>query len=165
MKHNCHVDLLVCAEQGKAKILQLSKIKYSTVERAFLDKTFRAVYRIVWRIAKLCNLTDRSTGRAALTAVQTGSSFLDDACLFGGDCLNGIPQQSGVVEINARDDREHGSLNDVGRVEPAAQSDLQNDDIAPFSTEIFKRDRGNQLKFGRLILHVVGNRTDQLGQF
>ena len=61
-----------------------------------------------------------------------------------------------MVEADVHDDRGLGRFDDVGRVEAAAEADLQHDDIAFLLRVPQQRRGGHKLKLRRVIGHRVG---------
>ena len=102
---------------------------------------------------------DNGTGFPIPTTPNYGRTRLDDAGLFGCDLLDGIPQKFGVIQGNARDDRRQGILNHIGGVKASTQPRFEHYDITTHLFEITKSDRGDQLKFGGRILHLIGKGT------
>ena len=84
------------------------------------------------------------------------TAFFDDARLFPCDFRERVAEQLHVIHRDAGDDRAERLCDDVGRVKPPAQPDLEHDDVAFLAAEDLKADRGDQLKLGRLVFHPVG---------
>ena len=67
-----------------------------------------------------------------------------------------------VVEVDVGDDG-HAAVPGMGRVEPAAQPDLDEGDVEVRLGEVPEDDRGQQLELGRLAVaagDAVGDRQD-----
>jgi hypothetical protein len=72
----------------------------------------------------------------------------DDARLFGGDQRHAVAQELGVVERDRRDHGDKWPLHHIGCIKPAAESDLEQDDIGRMACEQHKRRRGLDLEHG-----------------
>ena len=70
-----------------------------------------------------------------------------------------------MIKINARNDGKQRIFDNVGGIQSSAQADLQNDHVTTATVEILKRNSGNQLKLGRLVLHCIRNRANAGGDF
>ena len=70
---------------------------------------------------------------------------LDDSRLLESNLFGCVAQKSCVVKGNIGDYAKHGS-DDVGAVEPSAQSGLDDGHVDPFAGKILKRHRRCQLK-------------------
>src|SRR5437764_5684055 len=56
-------------------------------------------------------------------------ALLENTGLLGRDLAQGIAEEIGMVERDRRYRRNHRAIDHVGRVEPAAETDLEQDDI------------------------------------
>ena len=59
-----------------------------------------------------------------------------------------------MIERDRRDDVEHGALNDVGRIEPSAEADFQQQHVGRVLGEGEKRRRGGDLELGDVVAAV-----------
>ena len=73
---------------------------------------------------------------------------LDDACLLGGDLLDRVAEDGGVVEVDACDDGAQGKGDEVGRIQQSAHADLAHDDITAIAFENPKPQRCEELELG-----------------
>ena len=74
---------------------------------------------------------------------------LDDGRLLAGDLRDRVAEPVDVVEIDVGHDR-HAAVPGMGRVEPAAQPDLDQRDVRTDLGEAREDDRGQQLELGRV---------------
>ncbi len=72
----------------------------------------------------------------------------EDAGLFGGDLFDGVAEKFAVIERQPRDDARQRTLDDIGGVEPAAQSDFQQQHIGGMAREQQKCRGGLDLEYG-----------------
>ena len=87
----------------------------------------------------------------------------DDAGLRRGDLFQRVAKHLGVVEADVADDGGFRRQNDVRRVKFAAHADLAHDKVAALSGEVFKAQRRDHFKLGRLLEDGVGQGLDVLG--
>ena len=71
----------------------------------------------------------------------------DDGGLLGGDRLEGVAEDGGVVEADAGD-RGDAGRHDAGGVPAAAETDLEDGDLDAALAEEPERGRGEQLELG-----------------
>ena len=94
----------------------------------------------------------------SMAAAASGSSApdddrharLDDAGLLERDLAQRRAEILLVVEGDRRDRRRRSGDSDVGRVEPAAEADLEHGDVDAGAPEQLERDRGRHLEERRL---------------
>ena len=86
---------------------------------------------------------------------------LDDSRLLGGDLFHRVPQDLGVVQADIHDHRGLRRSNDIGGVQPAAQSRLQHHNVALFLLKPQESGGGHHLKLRGVILHCVGGGLHQ----
>ena len=90
----------------------------------------------------------------------TGASRLDDASLLSSDLADGVAEQIGMVEADARDDGNVGCRNDVGGVQAAAKADLQHRNLASHLGEMQERHRRHKLELRWVVTgfhrHLLG---------
>ena len=95
--------------------------------------------------------------------------MLDDAGLLLRDGCQRVPQKLRVVKADARDDACLGSVDDVRRVEAAAQTHLQHHHVARAAREVDERDGAHELELGRMVGQGLGllpdfeRRLEQVG--
>ena len=87
---------------------------------------------------------------------------LEDARLLARDLLERIAEDLRVVEADVRDDGARRRGNDVRRVEPAAEADLQHHDVAPPPPEPQHGRRRHELKLRRRVVHGGDARLQRL---
>ena len=87
---------------------------------------------------------------------------LEDARLLARDLLERIAEDLRVVEADVRDDGARRRGNDVRRVEPAAETDLQHHDVAPPPPEPQHGRRRHELKLRRRVVHGGDARLQRL---
>ena len=85
---------------------------------------------------------------------------LDDAGLRRGDFLQRVAQHLGMIQTDVADDRGLRRQNDVRGVEFAAHADLADDQIAALTGKIFKAQRRDHFKLGRLLEDRIGQGLD-----
>jgi hypothetical protein len=73
-----------------------------------------------------------------LAADDHGDAALDDARLLGGDLGERVAEELLMVHVDRRDDREARGVDDVGRVEPPAEPDLQQCHVGGVSAKAAK---------------------------
>ena len=100
------------------------------------------------------DLADDLLGAGGQAADHDRPSGFDDAGLFRGDLFHRIAQHLAVVEAD-RGDRGHLGQHHVRRVEPAAQTNLDDADVAALPLELQKRHRGHELEETRMIVGVA----------
>ena len=66
-----------------------------------------------------------------------------------------------MIERDRRDDVEHGTLDDVGRIEPAAEADLEQQHVGRVLGEGEKRRRSRDLELGDVVAAVGRLRARQ----
>ena len=74
---------------------------------------------------------------------------LDDGRLLPGDLRDRVAEPVHVVEVDVGHDR-HAAVPDVGRIEPAAETDLDQRDVRTDLGEAREDDGGQQLELGRV---------------
>ena len=87
---------------------------------------------------------------------------LEDARLLARDLRERITKDLRVVEADVRDDGARRRGNDVRRVEPAAEADLQHHDIAPPPPEPQHGRRRHELELRRRVVHGGDTRLQRL---
>ena len=95
--------------------------------------------------------------RLALASRQRDIALFDDRHLLARDLGDGVAEVLLVVEVDVRDDRD-SEVERVGRVEPAAETDLAHQDVGPRG-EIRDRHRGQHLELRRRTL-LGGDRVE-----
>ncbi len=109
-------------------------------------------------------LEDSLDGR--LLAVDHGvAAGLDNPGLGRCNLLQRITQHLGVVESDVAQDGCLRGQDDVRRVEFTAHADLADDNVALLPLEVFKAQRRDHLKLGRLLENRVCHGFDILRQF
>src|SRR5438046_2130961 len=93
-------------------------------------------------------LDDRQ--RLALASSQRDIALLDDRHLLARDLGDGVAKVLLVVEVDVRDDR-YSEVERVGRVEPAAETDLAHQHVGPRG-EVRDLHRGQHLELRRRTL-------------
>ena len=84
----------------------------------------------------------------ALSGGDGGGVGLDDACLLRGDLLDGIAEEGGVIEVDARDDRAQGIGDEVGRIQQTAHADLAYNDVTAVLLVYPEAQHGEKFEFG-----------------
>lgn len=97
-----------------------------------------------------------------LPAEDGGAAGLEDAALLPGDPAECAPQLPGVLQAQLGDDRGLRGVDDVRRVQPAAQSHLQHDDPAPDPLKVPERHGRQPLEFRGRVRHLFRAGTDRL---
>ena len=87
--------------------------------------------------------------------LTAGNAVLEDAGLFRGDVVQRRPKLGHVILADAGDGGHFG-LNDVGAVQPPAQTRLHDGDIDLVVGKIFECDGGQHVEVGR---HRAGMRV------
>ena len=87
---------------------------------------------------------------------------LEDARLLARDLLERIAEDLRVVEADVRDDGARRRGDDVRRVEPAAETDLQHHNIAPPPPEPQHGRRRHELELRRRVVHGSDARLQRL---
>ena len=87
---------------------------------------------------------------------------LEDARLLARDLLKRITEDLRVVKADVRDDGARRRGDDVRRVEPAAEADLQHHNIAPPPPEPQHGRRRHELKLRRRVVHGGDARLQRL---
>jgi len=88
-----------------------------------------------------------------------------DLRLVGRDLLDGLTQQLGVFETDARDGAGDG-VDCAGRVVASADSDFEDRHVDVHLTEVPERDRGQYLEVGRFVVvlaEAIDTGTDLVG--
>ena len=93
---------------------------------------------------------DRLDGRL-LPVDDSVAAGLDDTGLCRCDFLQRVAQNLGVVETDVAQNGGLRGQDDVRRVKFAAHADLADDDVAFLALEVFKAQRRDHLKLGRLL--------------
>ena len=88
---------------------------------------------------------------AALTVEHGAAAGLEDAGFLRGDGGEGAAEDGGVLQPNVGDDRHLRCGNDVGGVQPPAETDLDHDEVTAGLRKPKKADGGHQLKLGRML--------------
>ena len=107
---------------------------------------------------------DRQTVTARAGHRQVAA--LDDRGLLAGDLGDRVAEAVHVVEVHVRDDG-HAAVPGMGRVEPPAETDLDQRDVRADLGEPGEDDRGQQLELGRVAVaagDAVGDRQDPLDE-
>ena len=152
------------AEQRQLQVLE------SSAGEDLTGKTVRLqADRIEVRLVKPCaNLPaarfKHRLHRRLLAVNDSVAAGLDDTGLGRRNFLERIAQNLGVVKPDVAQDRRLGGQDHVCRVKFAAHADLADYDVAFFALEVFKAQRRNHFKFGRLLENRVGKGLDVLGQ-
>ena len=107
-------------------------------------------------------LNDGLDGRLFAVDDSVAAGF-DDAGLRRGDLFQRVAKHLGVVEADVADDGGFRRQNDVRRVKFAPHADLAHDKVAALSGEVFKAQRRDHFKLGRLLEDGVGQGLDVLG--
>ena len=105
---------------------------------------FRAVERVVFFA---CLFLDDCKGLGTLCRRDGGTVAFDDPRLLKRDRFNGIAENRGVIEVDARDDRAQGIGDEVGRIEQTSHSYLAHDDITFLLLKNVESQHGQKLKF------------------
>jgi hypothetical protein len=98
-------------------------------------------------------------GLDALPRKDDGHVGLHDSGLFSRDQRQRVAQILLVIVVDRRDHGEHG-LHDVGRIEPAAESDFADQRVDGRVVKEQKSHRGDGLEVGRM--RIQDARLDQL---
>ena len=89
-----------------------------------------------------------------------GASRLDDASLFSSDLADGVAEQIGMVEADARDNGNVGGRDDVGGVQTAAKADLKHRNLTSHLGEMQKRHRRHKFELRWMVTgfhrHLLG---------
>ena len=93
---------------------------------------------------------DRLDGRLLPVDDSVAAGF-DNPGLCRCDFLQRVAQNLGVVETDVAQNGSFGRQDDVRRVKLAAHADLADDDVAFLALEVFKAQRCDHLKLGRLL--------------
>ena len=88
---------------------------------------------------------------AVLTVEHSAAAGLEDAGFLRGDGGEGAAEDGGVLQPDVGDDRRLRRGNDVGGVQPPAETDLDHDEVTAGLREPEKADGGHQLKLGRML--------------
>lgn len=78
-------------------------------------------------------------------------TWFQDAGFLGGDLLDGVPEELGVVEADVHDRADLRMGDDVRRVEAATHADLEDDERAVLLLEPAEGHRGDHLEVRRLL--------------
>ena len=156
---------LVLAEKRKLQVLESSAGEDLAGKTVRLEPDGIKV-RLVKRRADLLAafFKDRLDGRL-LPVDDSVAAGLDDPGLCRCDFLQRVAQNLGVVETNVAQNGSFGRQDDVRRVKFAAHADLADHDVAFFALEVFKAQRRDHLKLGRLLENRVRHGLNILGQF
>ena len=84
-----------------------------------------------------------------LGVIDNGAAFFDDTGFFGGDLVQRITEDLGVVEADFCDGGHQLVGHDVGRIAAAAQAGLQHDKVALFAGEPEQCQRRDSFKLDR----------------
>ena len=103
---------------------------------------------------------ERAPGLGRERAVQRGCAGAEDAGLLARDRLERLAQLVGVLELDRGDDRD-ARVDGVGRVEPAAEPDLDRSDLDPRGAEQVQRERGGGVEEARTQLRVGAQPLDR----
>ena len=98
----------------------------------------------------LCRFPNDLFDALRLRIDDDGAVLFDNPCFLAGDFLAGISEIFRMLEADARDNRRFGTRNDICRVEPSAESDLENADVTAGFLKIQQRDSRLDFKAGRL---------------
>ena len=79
---------------------------------------------------------------------MAGVAALEDAGLLIGDLLERVAEKLGVVDRDAGDDGGERMIDHIGRVQPAAEADFQQQHIGRMAREQQQADRGGDLEHG-----------------
>ena len=93
---------------------------------------------------------DRLDGRLLPVDDSVAAGF-DNPGLCRCDFLQRVAQNLGVVETDVAQNGGLRGQDDVRRVKFAAHADLADDDVAFLALEVFKAQRRDHLKLGRLL--------------
>ena len=98
---------------------------------------------------------DHGLGRRRERTEHQGSRGLQDARLLRGDRRDGPPEPIGVLEFDRRDARDR-RRDDIRRIEPAAETHLENHAIEPGVGEQQQRRSGRRVEEGRRVRRLLG---------
>ena len=117
------------------------------------------------RLVELCTdrfapRLDHGLDRRLFAVNDRVAAGLDDAGLRRGDLLQRVAQHLRVVKADVADDCNLRRQNHVCGVKLAAHADLADDKVAVVTGKIFKAQRRDHLKLGRLLEDRIRERLD-----
>ena len=92
-------------------------------------------------------LFERGLCLQQLWRAEGGDALLEDAGFFGCDLGERLAEVLLVVERDGGDDSSDGG-DDVGGIEPPAETGFEQDDVASFAREMFEGHHGDDFKKG-----------------
>ena len=155
VEHSHRVFHLVVSEQLDPEMLASAVVEDLPVDRPRPGGESRRIRgdeasSCVWVHVCEALLHDVHDVRELVVEDAVGTGF-QDTCFLGGDLLDGVSEEFGVIKADVHDRADLRMGDDVRRIEAATHADLEDDEIAVLLLEVAEGHRSDHFEVRRLL--------------